>query len=320
MTLMTLHPLAAANPVSHIIDHSLFGDYTISNVTVMLTVSAILTMLIVIPAARRIATGPGRSVDDMRAKGLLANFVEAVCLYLRNDVFKPILKEHTDKYIGILWTFFWFILICNVMGLIPLIDLTGGLFGWNHGHGIGGTATQSIWVTGALALMAFILINGVALAKDPIGYFKHLGGGAPWYMWPIVVPVEFAGIFIKPTALAIRLFANMTGGHIMLAVLFGFVASLTIDLGGPGGWLLAPVPLLGAVAIYMLEVLVALLQAFIFTFLTGMFLAQLIVHGDHHDEEHGHGDHGHHHHHDHAHDHHHDHDHPGRSHGAAATK
>ena len=106
-------------------------------------------------------------------------------------------------------------------------------------------------------------------------------------MWPIIVVVEFAGIFIKPIALAIRLFANMTGGHMMLAVLFSFVPMLIKGLG-PVGYGVALVPLAGATAIYMLEVLVAVLQAFIFTFLTGMFLAQLIIHDHDHDEEHGH--------------------------------
>ena len=283
---------AAGSPVGHVTDHPLIGWY-ISNVTVLLALATILTMLLIIPAARRIATGPARnSIDDYRAQGLLANFVEAVCLYLREEVFRPILHDQTDKYIPVLWTFFWFILICNLLGLVPLIDLTmagyvamgGDPRGW---HGFGGTATQSIWVTGALALVAFIIINVTGLMKDPIGYFKHLTGGAPWFMWPIIIPVEAAGIFIRPIALALRLFANMTGGHVMLAVLFSFVWSLSNALGTVGHGL-ALIPLLGATAIYMLEVLVAFIQAFIFTFLTGLFLGQVLPHDhahDHHPEE-----------------------------------
>ncbi len=279
--------LAASNPVDHITDHAINHQMMFSNVTLMLIVASIVTMLIVIPAAKKIATGEARTLDDFRAQGAMANFVEVVCLYLREEVFRPILRHETDRYIPILWTFFWFILVCNVLGLMPFGDLTGGIFGLNHHHGFGGTATQSIWVTGALAFLAFLLINGVALAKDPVGYFKHMTGGAPWYMWPIIIPVEFAGVFVKPVALALRLFANMSGGHIMLAVLFSFVPSLIKALG-PAGYGLALIPIAGATAIYMLEVLVAFIQAFIFTFLTGMFLGQLIVHGDHdHDEAHG---------------------------------
>lgn len=299
-----LNILAAANPVDHIIDHPIGGQMKFSNVSLMLSVSALITLLIVVPAARRIQTGSSRSLEDFRTQGVMANLVEVICLYLRNEVFKPLLHDKTDRYIGILWTFFWFILVCNVMGLVPLIDLTslvGHLTGievlGNHGHGYGGTATQSIWVTGALALVAFLLINLAGLATDPVGYFKHWTGGAPWYMWPIIIPVEFAGVFVKPVALALRLFANMSGGHIMLAVLFSFVPALIKALGA-AGYAVALVPLAGATAIYMLEVLVAFIQAFIFTFLTGMFLGQLVAHGhdDHgHDHDHasGHEAHGH---------------------------
>src|SRR5690606_25730296 len=147
---------------------------------------------------------------------------EAICLYLRNEVFKPVLGEDTDKYTPMLWTLFWFILVCNLVGLIPFLDLTAA-FGINHGHGIGGTATQSIWVTAALAAIAFLYWNGTAILKDPKGWALHMTGGAPIYMWWCMIPVEIMGMFVKPVALALRLFANMTGGHIIIAVLLSFV-------------------------------------------------------------------------------------------------
>lgn len=277
----------AADPLGHVVDHPLFG-WVISNTTVMLFLSAGLTYWIITRAAKKITTGPERkTVDDYRVEGASANFVEAVCLYLREEVFKPIFHEDTDKYMPILWTFFWFILICNLLGLFPGVDITG-LTGLNHGHGVWGTATQSIWVTGALAFMAFLVINISGLMKDPVGYFKHLTGGIPFSvpMIPIiaiVVVVEVAGIFVKPFALALRLFANMSGGHILLAVLFSFVPALIKNLGGVG-YGVAILPLLGGVGIMLLEILVAFLQAFIFTFLTGLFLGQLV----HHDHEHEH--------------------------------
>lgn len=283
--------LAASDPVSHVTDHPLIGFY-ISNVTVMLIITALLTAWIMTKAAKGIDPGSGRTVEDLRARGILANFVEAICLFLRDEVFKPILKDDTDRFMPILWTFFWFILVANFLGLVPLVDLTGGLLGLNGGHGIWGTATQSIWVTSALAFIAFLLINGVALMRDPVGYFAHMTGGLKFSvpMLPVIAilfVVEFAGVFVKPVALAIRLFANMTGGHIMLAVLFSFLPGLVRGLGTGIGLPMNIIPLGGAVAIYMLEVLVAFLQAFIFTFLTGMFLGQLIAHGDHdHDEHH----------------------------------
>ncbi|QNN23433.1 F0F1 ATP synthase subunit A [Planctomycetales bacterium ZRK34] len=298
---MWLTTLAASSPVAHVIDHPWFGDgsepshWLMSNAIFMMIIATVLTALLIIPAAKKIATrGSGENIDDFRAQGINANFVEAICVYLREEVFRPIFHDDVDKYMPVLWTFFWFILMCNLLGLVPLVDLTGGLlapFGIeiNHGHGIGGTATQSIWVTGALAFCAFITINVTGILKDPVGYFKHLMGGVPFSlpMVPIIaiiMIVEFIGIFVKPFALAVRLFANMSGGHILLAVLFSFVPLLIRNLGGIG-YGMALLPLLGAIAIYMLEVLVALIQAFIFTFLTGLFLGQLVHHD--HEEEHG---------------------------------
>lgn len=296
--------LAAANPVDHVTDKPLPGfeqtNY-VSNYSVMLALGGVITAIIVIPAARRIATGRARTIDDFRAKGLWANLVESVCLYLRNEVFKPVLGDQTDRYAPVLWTFFWFILVCNLLGLVPLLDLTApvvaAITGDAHAHGIGGTATQSIWVTGALAAMAFLYWNVTAFVKDPLAFLKHLTAGAPWFMWPIMVPVEIMGMFVKPVALALRLFANMTGGHIIIAVLLSFVVALVNNLGG-AGYGLALIPLLGAAAINLLEVMVAFIQAYIFTFLTCLFLGQLVVHEheeheDHeaHDSHEVHGDH-----------------------------
>ncbi len=282
--------LAASNPVDHVTDKMLYGTWLVSNVTMMLLISGALTLLIVIPAARRIATGQTGSLDDLRTRGTMANIVEAICLYLREEVFRPVLREQTDRYVPMLWTFFFFILINNLVGLVPLVDLTA-LIGLNpvdgHAVGIGGTATQSIWVTGTLAGIAFVWFNGTAMLKDPIGFAKHLTAGAPPYMWPIMIPVEIIGIFVKPVALALRLFANMTGGHIIVATLLSFVVGLATGFGGVTGHGLALLPLAGTIAIYFLEILVAFIQAYIFTFLTCLFLSQLVVHAHDDHDEHG---------------------------------
>jgi len=305
--MMWINMLAASDPIAHVVDSPLWTNesgtiWYISNVTVMLVVSAVVTCLLLIPAARQITTGPGGTIEDLRSRGLLANMVEAVCLYLREQVFRPVLGDQTDRYAPILWTFFWFILVANMLGLVPILDgtaLLGKIIGIDigyHGHGIGGTATQSIWVTGALAVIAFTYWNVMGFTKDPVGYFKHLTAGAPFYMWPIMVPVEIIGMFVKPIALALRLFANMTGGHIIIAVLLSFVPALIIGFdGGAAGYGLAIIPLLGSVAIFLLEILVGFIQAFIFTFLSTLFLGQMVVHehDDHeeHGEDDGHGEH-----------------------------
>ncbi|MCC5830169.1 MAG: F0F1 ATP synthase subunit A [Phycisphaeraceae bacterium] len=284
--------LAADDPISHVVDHQLLGWY-VSNTTVMLFLSALITFLLMRYAAARIMTGKGGSLDDYRAKGVVANLIEAICLFLRNDVFKPVLGDQTDKFAPILWTLFWFILICNMMGLVPLLDLTATIgkvigvpIGYG-GHGIGGTATQSIYVTVTLAVIAFLYWNVIAIRKDWRAYLKHMTGGAPVYVWWIMIPVEIIGMLVKPAALAIRLFANMTGGHILLAVVLGFVGQVIVGMGTVG-FAFAIIPLVGAVAIYLLEVLVGTIQAYIFTFLTCLFLGQLVVHEHDEHAEHEH--------------------------------
>lgn len=297
--------LASSNPVGHVTDKPWWGSWAFSNVSFMLILSGLVTLTIVLPAARRITTGKTGTLEDLQTRGTLANIVEAICLYLREEVFQPVLHDQTDKYVPMLWTFFWFILVNNLLGLVPILDITAAL-GVNpaidphtgqailsHGHptffGVGGTATQSIWVTGALAAVAFLWFNGVGFVKDPLGYLKHLTAGAPVYMWPIMVPVEVLGMFVKPVALALRLFANMTGGHIIVATLLSFVVGLaTAKTMNPAiGHGLAIIPLVGTIAVYFLEIMVAFIQAYIFTFLSCLFLGQLVVHE--HDGEHDHG-------------------------------
>jgi len=317
---------AASNPVEHVTDKPIYGQWYFSNVTLMLLVSGILTLWLILPAAKKIATGhTGNTIEDYRSRGLFANMVEAACLYLRNEVFKPLLGEQTDRFAPMLWTFFFFILINNLLGLVPFVDIFA-LLGLNqaidpvthqpivtmhdgeeyyHYYGFGGTATQSIWVTATLAAISFIWFNGVALLKDPKGYFLHLTGGAPVFMWPVMIVVEIIGTFVKPVALALRLFANMTGGHIIVATLLMFVVQLSTQMGGVAGHGMALLPLLGTIAVYFLEIMVAFIQAYIFTFLSALFLAQLVVHHGHdeHHEDDGHGHEGHGHDHDHAHAH-----------------
>lgn len=283
----------AAGPVAHVTDKPILEAqiggldlWVVSNVTVMLVVSALVTCLLIIPAARRIQTGQARTIDDFRAQGTLANMVESVCVFLRDEVFRGVLGDQTDRFTPMLWTFFWYILTCNLVGLVPILDITAMLGLGHHGHGIGGTATQSIWVTGGLAAVSFVFYNVTAFVKDPVGYLKHLTGGAPLLMWPIMIPVEIMGTLIKPFALAIRLFANMTGGHLVIAVLLSFVGPVMQSLGS-AGLPVAGLSILGAAGINFLEILVAFIQAYIFTFLTCLFLGQLVVHE--HEEHHEHG-------------------------------
>ena len=162
---------------------------------------------------------------------------------------------------------FFFILVSNLMGLLP---------------GVGG-ATTAVNPARSWALISFVVIQVHAFAQLGIkGWSHHLLGGAPLWLSPLMIPVEIASLFIKPMALAIRLFANMVAGHTLLATLalFGLLA-----LEGVGWWLAGGVSIVSivfSIAITFLELFIAFLQAFIFMFLTAVFVAQM---SHHHEDE-----------------------------------
>jgi F-type H+-transporting ATPase subunit a len=301
--------LAAGDPVAHVANHyglkaNLFG---IENVWIWSghignLVLSLLILIIVGPwVAKRIATGPesmgaGRYVTSNK----FAHMIEVLCVYLRDEVVRPLLGSRTDKMMPFLWTLFFFLWVNNLLGMIPLLDFQAvpQYLSNPSAHPkviVGGTATQSLYTTAVMATIAFIMINLSGIRELGVGgYLAHLTGGAPWYIWPIIVPVEIVGTFVKPFALAIRLFANMTAGHILLATLLGFIAvGVKLLASGGNGLALGPIIIIasgiGSIAIYFLEIFVATLQAFVFMFLTTVFISQLAHHDDHeHGEAQGH--------------------------------
>lgn len=297
--------LAADNPVDHVVNHPFIsnadGWWLWSSHVGMLVLSGLIMLVVGPMVAKRIATGPeSEGTERYLTKGKFAQTIEVICLYLREKAVRPLLHDRTDRFMPFLWTAFFFILVNNLLGLIPIMDI---LFlinsDWKAEHRvpIGGTATSNIAVTAVLAFISFIVINAAGIKELGLGgYLKHLTGGAPAFIWPILVPVEIMGTFIKPVALAIRLFANMTAGHVLLATLFMFVG-MSLSAGLAVGAPVTLISCLGAIAINFLELFVAFLQAFVFMFLTTVFISQLSHHGDH---DHGH-EHGHDHEHNHAH-------------------
>lgn len=305
--MQSLFTLAAGDPVAHVANHKflsiaeLFGlkdVWVLSGHVGNLLLTGLILCIIGPWVASKVATGPAtQGSDRFVTKNVFAHMIEVVCVYLRDQVVRPLLGDRTDGFMPFLWTLFFFIWVNNLLGMIPLLDVQ--LIAqyvqdpsMTHGWALfGGTATQSLFTTAVLAVIAFLGINFAGIRELGIGgYLKHLTGGAPVFIWPIIIPVEIVGTFVKPFALAIRLFANMTAGHILLATLLGFMATGVIALlKGGSGIVLGPVILLasgaGAIAIFFLEVFVATLQAFVFTFLTTVFISQLA----HHDHEHGHG-------------------------------
>ncbi|MCB9838066.1 MAG: F0F1 ATP synthase subunit A [Phycisphaeraceae bacterium] len=287
------------NPLNHVVDvPGALGPLTLHTVT--LIVAGALCMLAMFHAASRIRTGD-ESQGNKRyvTRGALAHMIEAICVYLRDEVVHPQLGKSTDRFIGFLWTLFFFILVNNVLGLLPLLDIQhiiGGLFlgGDTHWAVVGGTATGNIAVTGALAVMCFIVIQINGLRSSGLkGWAAHFLGGAPAYLAPIMLPVEVLGMFIKPFALAVRLFANMVAGHTLMATILMFTGmgigmladSRGLGVGLAGGIPIALVSLVAACALMFLEIFVAFLQAFIFMFLVTIFIAQLMHH--HHDDHEG---------------------------------
>lgn len=283
---------AGDDPTSHVRDTAIFtthgGFWLLSNHMIMLLTTALI-MLIIFPRL----TKPYR--DGKMVPTGTRNFFEALMMFVRDNVAKPLLGDKTDAFMPLLWTLFFFILIANLLGLLPLdaiqnLVFGGGGHGDGHGfHPIYGTATSNFFVTATLGGIVFCVVqfNGIK-ANGFEGWLHHFLGGAPWWLAPIMVPVEVLGMLIKPFALAVRLAANMTAGHVLIAVLIGFGPALIAGGNTGAGIGVAIVTGLASVAIMVLELFVACLQAYLFVFLTALFIGQMISH--HHDDE-SHGEH-----------------------------
>ncbi len=191
-------------------------------------------------------------------KGFAAG-LEAVVLYLRNEIYMPVLGGHGgERYIPFVLSLFFFILFCNLFGLIPY----------------GSTPTGNIAVTATLAAITFIAIETAgmkALGKGYIGTIVYWPHDMPLYMkLPlslIMTPVELIGKFTKPFALTVRLFANMIAGHVIILALIGLIFLF--------GWGVAVGSVAMALFIMLLEILVAFIQAFIFSLLAAVFIGQI---------------------------------------------
>jgi F-type H+-transporting ATPase subunit a len=299
--------LAAGSPADHVYNHVFMrshdGFWLWSGNQGNLVLSMLILIVVGAWAASKIATGPqSQGTDRFITKNKFAHMIEVICVYLREEVARPLLGSRTNKLMPFLWTIFFFILVNNLLGLIPILDLVhlvSSDMKAAHATPIGGTATQNIWVTGVLAVISGVFFNLIAVRHLGIGgYFGHMTAGAPFPASIIIFFLELISqILIKPFALAMRLFANMTAGHILLATLFSFaglVVNSAIYIRGP----VTLVAIAGGFGIMMLELFVAFMQAFVFMFLTTVFIALM----DHHDHEHAHDD-GHSHEHGHGHGH-----------------
>jgi F-type H+-transporting ATPase subunit a len=275
--------LASGDPMQHVIPHTLFhiGPFAFTNQSMMLLIAAAL-MLIAFPLVAR--------DYPMVPKGM-RNLLETLMVFIRDQVARPSLHDHTDRFVPYLWALFFFILINNLLGLVPLDPLSIIVF--DRGH-MFGTATAGLSVTAGLAITSLVMVHASGMAEQyrhqrkagrlPVAaalmgfvmywynFVPHLPGAIGIIMFPMLLVLELIGAAVKPFALCIRLFANMMAGHVVLASLLALAPALHTlkDVG------IATPAVLGCVALSFLELFVAFLQAYIFVFLTSMFIGAAV--------------------------------------------
>ena len=237
-------------------------DFSLTKNVVQLFIALLLLVWLMLKIAKQYTIGKGRT----SAPSGFQNAVEPVITFVRDEVAKPNLGKKYEKYMPYLLTMFFFILINNIIGLIP------------------GTAnvTGNIAFTAMLGVISFVVI----LFNSNKHFWGHIfNPPTPGWVKPIMIPVEIMGIFTKPFALIIRLFANMISGHI---IILSFICLIFIfgAMNTALGWGTSPFFVLLAVFIYLIEILVAFIQAFIFTNLTAVFIGQALEGA--HDESHDH--------------------------------
>ena len=242
-------------------------DSTVKVYDVSLTrnvVQMILTLSLLIWVMLFVARKYNKGIGVISAPKGLQNLLEPIINFIKDEVAIPALGHKYEKYLPYILTIFFFILFNNLIGLIPgAANVTG-----------------NIAFTMVLALIAFLVI----LFSSNKHYWGHIfNPPVPMGVKPILVLVEFLGIFTKPFALMIRLFANMVAGHIIIICLVSLIFIFGAMSKGLG-WGFTPLSVGFVVFIYFIELLVAFLQAYIFAFLTAVFIAQAFE-GEHHEAE-----------------------------------
>jgi F-type H+-transporting ATPase subunit a len=238
-------------------DRTGHGPYLVAtNLQVFQIAAVLLIFVCFLGVPRHLRNGGGDWTSRM-----FAGFAS----WIRDEMVVPVMgKEVGNKLLPLFLTVFFFIMFMNVMGLLP-----GAA-----------TATASIFVTGALALITFgTMVVGGMVVQGPIAFWKHLVPHVPLALWPLMFAVEVVGLIVKPIALMIRLFANMTGGHLAVLSLMGLVFFFG-GMNATVGWASSPVAVGLAVFIMIIESFVALLQAYIFTTLSIIFV-QASLHPEH---------------------------------------
>lgn len=260
---MTL--LAAGDVTNDLLDFKLFGGLTYHQL--LLIVAGLFMIVLFAWMARKVGSQPKKT-------GVLA-LLEVGLVWVRDEIVYPWLgPERGRKYLPFLWTLFFFILFSNIFGLLP-----SPLYPGDHTDALA-VATADLAVTGGLAVIVFLVIQISGMKEK--GFFKYwksiVPSGVPAVLVPIVFIVEFMGLFTKPFALTVRLFANMVAGHALLAILFGFLIGIE-HYAQPVAGMPETIAAVGFILFIMVfETLIALIQAYIFTVLSAIFISQAVAH------------------------------------------
>jgi F-type H+-transporting ATPase subunit a len=257
------HPtleLPVWRPPTHALEVHLpsLGGFQITRYMVVELISAALMILIFTNVVAHIR-------KNQVSRGWFMNLFETILLFIRDQIARPAIGGHgADKYVPYLWTVFFFVLFNNLLGLVP------GL----------ASPTGNISVTGVLAIMTFLIVLVTGMRESGVfGYWIALVPKIDviiWLkipIWLLMFVIEIAGLLIRHFVLAVRLFANMFAGHIVLTVILGFI----LLAEGAAAYIYFPivgVSLAGVVMLSLLELLVAFLQAYIFTYLSALFIGQ----------------------------------------------
>ena len=280
------------SPIEHPLIHlpTVFGiDFSVTKHVFMLWLVASLVFVIVTASVRRYLR------QDRLVPSGFANGLEALVVFVRDSIVQPnVGRKWVNTWTPLILTFFVFILSANAIGLIPIFEVIGLLDHWvlHTGeesfirrllHG-GTTATANFNVTAALATITFgaIIVAG-SRAHGFVQHWKNLvPPGLAWPLYILLIPIEVMGMFVRPFALTMRLAANMTGGHIAILAILSFVFLFAEMFGravaGIGVGLAVSVPL--AVGISALEIIVILVQAYVFTLLSAVFIG-MAIHAHH---------------------------------------
>ncbi|MEI9905798.1 MAG: F0F1 ATP synthase subunit A [Asticcacaulis sp.] len=227
-------------------------DMSITNSVLAMLIAVGLTALFFLASTARASIIPGRM--QVMAEGVFG---------LIDDLTESIIGHDGQQFFPFVFTLFLFILSCNLVGMFTYF-----------------TATSQVAVTLTLAAMTMILVIGVGFIRHGLGFFKMFApSGVPWYIMPVLVPIEIIAFLVRPVTLTLRLFGNMVGGHIVIKVFAGFIiAAATI---GAAGWAIGALSLSTMVALTTLEFLVAYLQAFVFAVLACVYISDVVNIGHH---------------------------------------